>query len=175
MCSSDLINDVLSFAKIDAGRIEMTIADVGLHELLSGLEPLVQPLITQRSLRYHYEAVTSPVSVRVDPDKAQQVLLNLLSNAAKFTEPGGRITVWAKAKPNTVDVVVADTGRGIPTEKLESIFEPFVQIDAGKTRNTDGTGLGLAISRDLARAMKGEITVESEVGKGSVFTLILPR
>jgi signal transduction histidine kinase len=113
--------------------------------------------------------------VHADPEKVRQILLNLLSNAIKFTEKGGRITVGCTVADSVVRLLVTDTGVGIPPDKLERIFEPFVQLHPGRTRKHEGTGLGLAISRDLARAMHGEISVESEAGVGSSFTLSLPR
>ena len=109
-----------------------------------------------------------------DAEKVQQVLINLLSNAAKFTRTGGMIFVDAERRGNDVLIHVRDTGIGIPHDKLAHIFEPFVQVDAAYTRTRDGIGLGLAISRDLARGMHGELTVESTVGVGSTFTLRLP-
>jgi len=102
-------------------------------------------------------------------------LLNLLSNAIKFSEPGGVIGVSADGEDGVVRLRVRDSGAGIPADKLDRIFEPFVQLRPGRTRTHEGTGLGLAISRDLARAMHGEIAVESTVGVGSIFTLTLPR
>jgi YD repeat-containing protein len=105
----------------------------------------------------------------------EQVVLNLLSNAVKFTEPGGRIELAWTADDARVSITVRDTGRGIPAEKLPAVFEPFVQVDPTLTRSNEGTGLGLAISRDLARAMHGDLSVESRVGEGSTFTLTLPR
>jgi signal transduction histidine kinase len=102
-------------------------------------------------------------------------MLNLLSNAVKFTEPGGRIAVSCSTTPEGVAISVTDSGPGIPPDKLERIFEPFVQLDVGRTRTHEGTGLGLAISRDLARWMRGDLTVESRLGEGSTFTLTLPR
>ena len=99
----------------------------------------------------------------------------MLSNAIKFSEPEGRITVRCDVEGRLVRLHVTDTGVGVPSDKLDRIFEPFVQLQPGRTRTHEGTGLGLAISRDLARAMHGEITVESTVGVGSTFTLTLPR
>jgi signal transduction histidine kinase len=93
----------------------------------------------------------------------------------KFTLPGGRVTLRCEAKKETVDVHVSDTGIGIPADRLQAIFDPFVQVESGLTRSSDGTGLGLAISRDLARGMRGELRVASELGHGSTFTLTLPR
>ena len=114
--------------------------------------------------------------VCADPEKLEQILLNLLSNAVKFTQDGGRVWIEAEAPADpagTVLLHVSDTGRGIPPDKLEFIFEPFVQVDASHSRLGQGTGLGLAISRDLARGMGGDLSVTSELGKGSVFTLAL--
>jgi signal transduction histidine kinase len=102
------------------------------------------------------------------------VLLNLLSNAVKFTESGGDITVHCREVGNCVAIDVIDTGVGVAKEALASIFEPFVQVRPDYTTRNEGTGLGLAISRDLARAMNGELSATSEVGKGSTFTLTLP-
>ena len=113
---------------------------------------------------------------RADRDKLQQVLINLLTNAVKFTPAGGRVMVGAGRSEagRRVLVQVSDTGIGIGASQLQSIFEPFVQVDAGPTRRREGTGLGLAISRDLARGMGGDLTVESALGVGSTFTLSLP-
>jgi signal transduction histidine kinase len=114
------------------------------------------------------------VFTRVDPDKLRQIMINLLSNAVKFTPAGGRIRVWCAVEEKTVSISVEDDGPGIPADKLEAIFEPFVQLNRGLTRTTEGTGLGLAISRGLARGMGAEVTLRSQVGIGSVFTLVLP-
>ena len=113
--------------------------------------------------------------MRAARDRVTQVLLNLLANALKFTEPGGAVTLACAARGDVVALTVRDTGRGIPPEKHERIFEPFVQVEGGLTRSHDGTGLGLAISRSLARAMGGELTVTSAVGRGAAFELTLPR
>jgi signal transduction histidine kinase len=115
------------------------------------------------------------VRVRADREKLRQVLLNLLANAIKFTDEGGHLTVRAAERDDvTMALTVADTGIGIPQDKLSIIFDPFVQVHRDHTRPREGTGLGLAISRDLARGMEGDLTVESEVGMGSTFTLLLP-
>jgi hypothetical protein len=113
--------------------------------------------------------------VRADREKLEQVLVNMLSNATKFTDAPGSVTVRCVAHGSVVHIEVRDTGIGIPENRLEEIVDPFVQVDAGLTRAREGTGLGLAISRDLARLMRGELGVASAVGKGSTFTLTLPR
>jgi signal transduction histidine kinase len=170
-----LINDVLNFARIDAGHIDIEVGPVPVQQTLAALEALVAPQVRAKRLSYDYAPCTDDVHVEADPEKIRQILLNLLSNAIKFTEPGGRITVSCAIEPAVVRLRVADTGDGIPQDKLDRIFEPFVQLHPGRTRTHEGTGLGLAISRDLARAMHGEIAVESTVGVGSTFTLTLPR
>ena len=113
--------------------------------------------------------------VLADKGRLQQVLVNLLANAVKFTPQGGTITVSTATGAEAVRVSVADTGIGIPADRLESIFEPFVQLGRNLSSRHEGTGLGLAISRDLARAMGGDLSAESAAGGGSTFTLTLPR
>jgi signal transduction histidine kinase len=113
------------------------------------------------------------ITVRIDRAKLEQILLNLLSNAVKFTDRG-EIGIVCRADMDFIRIQVRDTGDGIRPELLDSIFEPFVQGDKSLTRSTQGTGLGLSISRQLSRAMGGDITVESTVGEGSTFTVVLP-
>jgi signal transduction histidine kinase/DNA-binding NarL/FixJ family response regulator len=170
-----LINDILNFAKLEAGRVNFAIKDVSMNESLGQLEALVQPQLEQKKLRFHYECCDPSFTAKVDPERLQQIFINLLSNAIKFTPPQGEITVLCAVKPTAMEVRVSDTGVGIPADKLESIFEPFVQLDRGQPSGNVGTGLGLAISRDLARAMGGDLRVRSTVGKGSTFILSLPR
>ena len=138
---------------------------------------MIEPQLGAKGLTYTVDVPRGLVA-RADREKLQQILINLLTNAIKFTPAGGRLTVDAATRPGAPDrafLRVADTGIGIPADKLESIFEPFVQVDTGHTRESEGTGLGLAISRDLARGMGGDLRARSEAGKGSVFTLTLPR
>jgi signal transduction histidine kinase len=170
-----LINDVLNFAKLEAGHVEIELGPVPVHETLAALEALVAPQVRAKRLAYRYAPCTSDITMLADPEKVRQILLNLLSNAIKFTEPEGRIDVSCTVEPEVVRLHVLDSGPGIAPDKLERIFEPFVQLHPGRTRTHDGTGLGLAISRDLARAMHGDIAVESTVDSGSRFTLTLPR
>jgi len=170
-----LINDILNFAKIEAGRVSFARSDVRVHDSLAELETLVAPQLEERRLRYTYHACDATLTAHVDHERLQQILLNLLSNAVKFTPPGGEIAVSCDATPTTVRVAVRDTGIGIPPDKLEHVFEPFVQLDRGQSPHNAGTGLGLSISRDLARAMDGDLTVTSTLDVGSTFTLTLPR
>jgi len=170
-----LINNVLNFAKIEAGHVEYHLVEVRLHDILDGMYSLVAPQVRARGLKYEYLDCPPSVVVQADVDKVQQVLINLLSNAIKFTEPGGHVRLECRCTATMASVCVVDTGMGIPASKLEAIFEPFVQVDQAFTREGQGTGLGLSISRDLARAMGGDITVESVFGEGAIFTLSLPR
>jgi PAS domain S-box-containing protein len=168
-----LINDVLNFAKLEAGKIELEVRDVALAELMDDVEALIAPQAAARGITYAPAPGDGAVSVRADPEKLEQVLLNLLSNAVKFTGEGGTVSMdWAREE-GEVRVHVRDTGCGVPPEKQARIFEPFVQVDPDLTRTRQGTGLGLAISRELARAMDGDITVRSAPGEGSTFTVHL--
>ncbi|CAA9303643.1 MAG: hypothetical protein AVDCRST_MAG11-1013, partial [uncultured Gemmatimonadaceae bacterium] len=180
-----LINDILQFAKIEAGQLEFRIDDVPLDDALVDLETLVAPQVHAKGLTYEFAPCATddgePVAARADRDKLQQIALNLLSNAIKATAGGGEIRLECEVAPagtaadERVLVRVRDTGVGIPPEKLQSIFDPFVQVERKLNRPSEGVGLGLAISRDLARGMGGDLTAESVVGRGSVFTLSLPR
>jgi PAS domain S-box-containing protein len=170
-----LINDVLNYARIEAARVQYDLAPVPVHETLAGLEALVAPQVRARGVSFSYAAADLALAVLADDEKLRQVLLNLLSNAVKFTAAGGRVWVSAEAGAESVSVHVADTGPGIPPDKLEVIFEPFVQLGRGLSSTQEGTGLGLAISRDLARGMGGDLGVQSVLGEGATFTLRLPR
>jgi PAS domain S-box-containing protein len=170
-----LINNVLNFAKIEAGHVEYHFEDTPIFTVLEGMYALVAPQVRARGLTYEPVRCDPSIVVRTDAEKVQQILLNLLSNAVKFTDSGGHVRLECVAADSMAAVRVIDTGLGIPAGKLEAIFEPFVQVDQNFTRVGQGTGLGLSISRDLARAMGGDITVESVLGHGAVFTLSLPR
>ena len=169
-----LINDVLNFAKIEAGQVQYDLQDVPLDVTLAAVEALVEPQITARGLHYVYRGGDRTVTVVADQERMEQVVLNLLSNAIKFTDKGGLVELWWESDASRARIHVRDTGTGIPPDKLEMIFEPFVQVDTTLTRSAEGTGLGLAISRDLARAMNGDLAATSTPGEGSTFTLTLP-
>jgi PAS domain S-box-containing protein len=181
-----LINEVLNYARLDAGAVRYDLADVPVAEAVGAAEVLVAPQLRAKGLGYAWAGCDPGLAVRADRDKLQQVLLNLLSNAIKFTNARaglpGRVEVSCEAgdaagpaAAATVRIRVRDTGVGIPADQLGRVFEPFVQVDQGLTRTQQGTGLGLAISRDLARGMGGDLTAESTPGVGSTFTVTLPR
>jgi PAS domain S-box-containing protein len=169
-----LIEDVLSFAKLETGHLEYRYRSVAIDDALDALEQFVAPRLTKKGLEYRFERCGPDATAVIDRDKVEQIMLNLLSNAVKFTDQG-RIDVRCIVDDALVQIEVRDTGRGMRAELLETVFDPFVQGDHSLTRTAEGTGLGLAISRQLARAMGGDITVESSPGVGSAFTLLLPR
>jgi signal transduction histidine kinase len=150
------------------------LADLSMSALVESMSDFVQPQLRERGLSYSCERCEPDLVVRADREKVQQILLNLLSNALKFTPPGGEIHLTCAREHERAVIRVRDTGRGIAPEKLEWIFEPFVQVDRRYKREQEGIGLGLAISRELARAMRGELSVTSREGHGSVFELRLP-
>jgi signal transduction histidine kinase len=170
-----LINDVLNFAKIESGHLKVELTDVPLPEVVEGMRDFVQPQLRQRGLSFTVERCEPGITVRADRDKIQQILLNLLSNALKFTPSGGTISLrCVRTAGGGATVTVEDTGQGIAADKLEWIFEPFVQVDRRYKREQEGIGLGLAISRELARAMGGDLVARNAEGQGSIFELTLP-
>jgi len=167
-----LINAILDIAKVEAGRVEVHAGAIALGAVLEQCVRTVEPLVRD-GVRLETD-IEAGVTLATDEEKLRQIVINLLSNAAKFTA-AGRIRIDAHTgADDTVAIAVADTGIGIPADKLESIFEEFEQVDAGSTREYGGTGLGLAIARRLARLLGGDIRVQSALGAGSTFTLSLP-
>jgi hypothetical protein len=182
-----LVNDILDLAKVEAGRLQVSSGPASATGTVGAAIALIQPQASARSLELNLLPVPEPAPIyRADDERARQILVNLLSNAVKFTPPGGKITVQIERSQSPdqetrlqprrsyVSFRISDTGTGIPQEKLLSIFDPFVQAESGHARSREGSGLGLTISRRLARLMGGDLTVKSEVGKGSTFTLWLP-
>ena len=169
-----LIDEVLSFAKLESGRMTFDQSDVSLNDILGRLRHFVDVQLAKQGIEYRVHRCPDGPLVRGDAGKIEQILLNLLSNAMKFTDRG-RIEIQCVVDGTQVRVSVSDTGRGIPRELHEKIFEPFEQGERDLKRPSMGTGLGLAISRQLARAMGGDVVVKSFPGEGSTFTLVLPR
>jgi PAS domain S-box-containing protein len=170
-----IINDILNFSRIEAGQLQYNIGPVALQDVLDAGAAMVVPQVREKQLRVKISACGPDLVATADRAKVEQILLNLLSNAVKFTPPGGEIELTCTSQPNHILLSVHDTGIGIPAEQLEMIFAPFMQVGRSLASPKEGTGLGLAISRDLAQAMQGDLTVESREGKGSTFTLTLPR
>ncbi|HXF24506.1 MAG TPA: chemotaxis protein CheB [Gemmatimonadaceae bacterium] len=174
-----LINEILNFAKLEAGAVSIAYTDVDVDELLLGVREMMALQMERAGLHYDVSRVNGidgqMLTVRGDVDKIRQILLNLLGNALKFTRSGGNVEVTCDITDDAVAIHVGDTGVGVHAAQRTAIFEPFVQGDTSLTRSAEGVGLGLAISRSLAHAMGGDISVESNVGIGSVFTLTLKR
>ncbi|HJP61763.1 MAG TPA: ATP-binding protein [Gemmatimonadaceae bacterium] len=169
-----LINDVLNLSRIESGREEYRITEVPLGDVVSGVLPMIEPQLAAKRITSR-TLIDGPYVVRSDREKLEQIVLNLLTNATKFTPAGGGITVRVRQdveRERHICLDVEDTGIGISPEKQKDVFEPFVQVHAD--RKKEGSGLGLAISRELARGMDADLTVKSEPGKGSVFTVTLP-
>ncbi|MBA3559111.1 MAG: PAS domain S-box protein [Gemmatimonadaceae bacterium] len=183
----ELVNDILDLAKIEAGRLSVASAPAAVYEAIASAITLIQPQAEARNLAVVVVPGADGLPAYLgDDERVRQILVNILSNAVKCTEPGGRITVdgtittapdpGARLQPRRAHIRlrVTDTGSGIAPDKLRAIFEPFVQAESGHTRTRDGSGLGLTIGQRLARAMGGDLTVESKLGEGSTFTLWLP-
>ena len=170
-----LITEILNFVRVGSGHGSYAISDFKACESIQHSIDLIEPLFGQKGLVFEGITGDTSIVVRADPERVAQILINLFSNAIKFTPPGGRVGANCAAADDTVTIRVSDTGIGIAPEKHESIFEPFIQLKESLADRESGVGLGLAISRDLARAMNGDLTVESAEGKGAHFTLSLPR
>ena len=170
-----LVDQVIDQARMEAGKLPLEVAPVPIADPILATRNVVEPLARAKHMELCCEPVDETLAAMADASRVTQILVNLATNAVKFTDPGGRVTIAWEADDREVRVVVHDEGWGIPPDKLDSIFDPFFQVDQSTTRREGGAGLGLTISRDLARAMGGRITVESEVGVGSTFTLTLPR
>jgi len=168
-----LIDDILSFAKIEAGTTPIRPESVPVCEALDLLETLLRPDLARHELTYVWNGCDASLVARADPIKLRQILLNVLGNAIKFTAPGGRIELSARQSGDRISICVSDTGIGIPAEKIDRVFDPFFQGQTGTTREYPGVGLGLSISRDFARAMGGDITLQSAPNEGCTVTIDL--
>lgn len=169
-----IVNDLLNFSRLEAGTVSYDIREFDAAEPVEAVRSMTEPLVESEGLTLETRANPGRLTMRGDPARVEQILRNLITNAVKFTPQGGRIVMSLEEAPAGVRIDITDTGIGIPEDRHETIFDPFVQIDRTLTSNHEGTGLGLAISRELARAMEGELTVTSEPGKGSTFTLWMP-
>ena len=170
-----IIEDLLDLSRLEHGMpADIELGPLPVNETLGSLEALIAPQLRARNLTYIYNPGEGELVAYGNRARVEQIVLNLLSNAIKYTAPGGRIGLSSGIHEGRVEIRVSDTGHGIPREKLDAVFEPFTRVEMDLTRTTEGTGLGLAISRHLARAMTGDLTARSEVGRGSIFTLTLP-
>jgi PAS domain S-box-containing protein len=170
-----LINDILSFARLEAGRMEFDLRSLSAADMLSSMEWLVVPQAEAKGIAYTVKPCDPALHFRADAERVRQILLNLVGNAIKFTPAGGWVVLSCEAADGWVSLHVQDSGIGIPADEQQRIFDPFQQVGRRLNQPQEGVGLGLAISRDLARAMSGDLTVHSTPGEGSTFTLRLPR
>ncbi len=170
-----IIEGVLAFTRVEVGKLKFDVEDVPVASAIAGIEILLRPEAEAKHVELSLAGAKVPVAVKADREKLRQVLINLLSNGIKFTPTGGRVRLECQTVGNDVVLRVHDTGMGIPADKLELIFEPFTQLDMGRTRVHGGTGLGLAISREFVRGMDGDISVVSVPGVGSIFSVRVPR
>jgi len=171
-----LINNLLDLARIEAGKVEIRWELCSVQEIFQALLSFTRPLIEEKKLQVNLHIDPNLELIETDGGKLQQILFNLLSNAIKFTPPTGCIEINAQpADTEYVQISIADTGVGIAQEQRELIFEKFRQIDGSVTREHSGTGLGLAIVKELLDVLGGTITLDGQVGKGSVFTITIPK
>src|SRR5690606_18095935 len=169
-----LINEVLDLAKIGAGRMDLVMVELDIGSIIDRAAQQIQPQAAGKGLTLEVQPPPHDraITVRADETRLTQIIVNLLSNAVKFTQQGG-VTIAYDRSDGQIVIKVTDTGPGIPEDQTERIFEEFYQVEGGLSRASGGTGLGLAIARRFARLMNGDITVESEPGDGSTFTLEL--
>ncbi len=170
-----LINNLLDLNKLEEGRMRLKVKRVNLVEFIPPLLASVKPLADQKQIRLYYQHPPHPVELTIDPDHFEKVVFNLLSNALKFTNRGGKITIYVEEKDQTVAMTVEDTGIGIPSNMLETIFNRFSQVDGSKSRAQEGTGIGLALAREIVLVHKGSIRAESELGRGSRFVVEIQK
>ena len=170
-----VIDDLLTFSQLESGHVAYHLGPTDAADALQAAEAVVRPLAVDRGVRLEVSALPEGVIVNGDADKLKQVLVNLTANAVKYTQRGGLVTLGCRAEADVVYFDVVDTGPGIPPDKLAGIFEPYVRLGTPMLDHFGGSGLGLAISREFAAGMNGELLARSEVGRGSLFTLRLPR
>ena len=173
----ELINDILDLAKVEAGRLELEKIRCAPHSIIQEVVEILSVRAQEKDIWLRFECADAiPETVLTDPSRVRQIVTNLVGNAIKFTQAGGvtvRLGVQSAGAGNTLTIDVVDTGVGIPTDKLETVFEPFAQAESSTTRRFGGTGLGLTISRRFARALGGDIVAHSTLGEGSVFAVTL--
>jgi len=170
-----IINDLLNYSRIESGKLTYEQEPVSLTAVIEAVTLMVTPQATGKGITFEKVECQGEVVALADRLKVEQIALNLASNAVKFTPPGGRVTMACEDSPEHATITVSDTGPGIPADRVDDIFEPFVQLGRSLSSGHEGAGLGLAISRDLARAMKGDVTVKTTPGRGAAFSLTLPK
>jgi signal transduction histidine kinase len=170
-----LVDDLVGYNKLETGRFRLDVGDVLVRDAISALASLIRPQAALKGIDVAIHDSDPEIVVRADDERLRQIVLNLLTNAIKFTPPGGHVSISYSADETDVRIAVRDDGIGIPAEKLDVVFQPYVQLGSSGVNQELGSGLGLAISRDLARAMGGDLTATSAPGEGTMFTVRLPR
>jgi signal transduction histidine kinase/CheY-like chemotaxis protein len=168
-----LINDILDLSKVEAGQMELRLQVSALAEIVDDVVRTIEPLAAKKEISIQVETEGAG-EIEADPGKLKQMILNLISNAIKFTPERGTVTIKASRQKGQMELSVSDTGIGIADQDMTRLFEPFQQVDSGADRRQQGTGLGLALTRRFARLHGGDVRLESQLGKGSVFTICLP-
>jgi signal transduction histidine kinase len=169
-----IIDEILTLARMEAGKESIDVRDVDIDELLETVVSMAEPLAERKGLRFENQHEAAGLHMQTDPMKLRQVLLNLIANAVKYTD-NGTVSLATDASNGVVNFVVNDTGVGVDGQHLEKIFEPFWQVEHTTTRRAGGTGLGLAVTRQFVDLLGGKITVKSELGVGSSFCVSIPR
>ena len=170
-----LINDVLDLAKVEAGKMELHPETFPVHKAVEEVAAVIKGIAQKKHIVVGIEIGAGLDAVTLDQHKFKQVLYNLLSNAVKFSDDGGQVGIHARRlDPYQLEVQIRDAGIGIKAEDINRLFTEFEQLDSGTARRFEGTGLGLALSKKIIEFQGGRISVESEPGKGSVFTVVLP-
>ncbi|MBI5415353.1 MAG: HAMP domain-containing protein [Candidatus Omnitrophica bacterium] len=169
-----LVNDLLDLSRIESGKMKLALEECALGSVIDGVLTAMDKEARRNSVTLRKEVPPGLAKVRIDEAAIAQVLLNLVENAVKYNNAGGSVTVGARETPRFLEVSVADTGIGIPREDLPRIFERFYRVDKARSRELGGTGLGLSIVKHIVQAHRGEVMVESELGKGSTFRFTLP-
>ena len=169
-----LIEDVLGFAQVEAGRLSFTLQPLIVRDALAAIEPIIAHESAKKGLTLRIDDTDPALVAYADPGRFRQIILNLVTNAIKFTPEGGSISLAAERETNTVLIKVSDTGIGISPDNVKHVFDPFFQVDQGGTRRYPGVGLGLAIVRDAVLAMNGDVRIESEVDRGTTVVVQLP-
>lgn len=167
------INNLIDSSKLDSGNLNLYLANHNIIETLEGIVNNAKPYAEDKGLKISLKTKYKNITTAFDEEKLSRAVLNLISNAIKFTQKGN-INVEVKKKEKTIYISIKDTGIGIPEDKIDSIFDPFIQVDSSLTRNYEGSGLGLSIAKSIVDLHNGQLKVKSRVGKGSTFTIELP-
>jgi signal transduction histidine kinase len=169
-----IIDEILTLARMEAGKETVEIREVDVKELLDSVASMAAPLASAKGLEFEMKDGDHEIMVNTDAVKLRQVLLNLISNAVKYTDKG-HVSVATQSRDGVVEFLVSDTGVGVSDEHIEKIFEPFWQVEQTTTRRAGGTGLGLAVTRQFVEMLGGKIEVDSKPGEGSTFKVSIPR